>query len=219
MTRDEVCARIAGIGILPAVRTASREGARYAVESVSSGGIPIVELTLTVPHAVDLIAELRSDMPDVVVGAGTVLTADDARRCLGAGALFLSSPGLDREIVDLARQANVAAIPGALTPTEVIMAWKAGADFVKVFPCAPVGGASYIRALKRPLPQVPLIASGGVNQHTATDFIHAGSAALGIGGELIPREAIERRQTDRIHELARRFLHMVQHARQHPNED
>jgi 2-dehydro-3-deoxyphosphogluconate aldolase/(4S)-4-hydroxy-2-oxoglutarate aldolase len=160
---------------------------------------------------------LRRDQPDVVVGAGTVLTTDDARRCLDAGALFLSSPGLDCEIVDLAQRQNVAVIPGALTPTEVNMAWKCGADFVKVFPCAQVGGSSYIRALKRPYPKVPLIASGGVNQNTAMDFIYAGAAALGIGGELIPREAIERRQTDRIHELARRFLHMVQQARQHPN--
>jgi 2-dehydro-3-deoxyphosphogluconate aldolase/(4S)-4-hydroxy-2-oxoglutarate aldolase len=217
MNRDDVRARIAEIGILPAVRTATKEDATYAVESVRSGGIPIVELTLTVPGAVELIAELRERSPEIVVGAGTVLTVEEARQCLDAGALFLSSPGLDREIVDLAQQQNVTMIPGALTPTEVIMAWKCGADFVKVFPCAQVGGAGYIRALKRPFPKVQLIASGGVNQHTASDFIYAGAAALGIGGELIPREAIERRQTDRIHELARRFLHMVKNARQHPS--
>ena len=217
MNRDEVSARIADIGIVPAIRAASREDAAYAVESVSSGGIPIVEITLTVPGAVELIAELRRTRPDVVSGAGTVLTAEDARQCLDAGALFLSSPGFDREIVDLAAQRNVAIIPGALTPTEVTLAWKSGVDFVKIYPCAPVGGASYIRALRRPFPQVPLIASGGVNQHTAGDFIQAGAVALGIGGELIPRDAIERRQTDRIHELARRFLHMVKTARRHPN--
>jgi 2-dehydro-3-deoxyphosphogluconate aldolase/(4S)-4-hydroxy-2-oxoglutarate aldolase len=217
MNRDEVRARIADVGIMPAVRAASREDAVYAVEAVCSGGIPIVELTLTVPGAIELIAELRRNHPDVIVGAGTVLTAEEARQCLDAGALFLSSPGLDREIVELAQQRHVAVIPGALTPTEVILAWKSGVEFVKVFPCAPVGGASYIRALRRPLPHVPLIASGGVNQHTASDFIYAGAVALGIGGELIPRDAIERRQTDRIHELARRFLHMVKHARQHPN--
>jgi 2-dehydro-3-deoxyphosphogluconate aldolase/(4S)-4-hydroxy-2-oxoglutarate aldolase len=202
---------------LPAVRTASREDAEYAVEAVCSGGIPVVELTLTIPGAVELIAELRRSRPDVVVGAGTVLTAEEARQCLEAGALFLSSPGLDREIVELAQTHNIASIPGALTPTEVTMAWKAGVDFIKIFPCAPVGGASYIRSLKRPFPQAPLIASGGVNQHTASDFLYAGAVALGIGGELIPREAIERRQTHRVHELARRFLEMVHRARQHPN--
>ena len=217
MTRDEVRARIADIGIIPAIRSTSRKDAAYAVESVCSGGIPIVELTLTVPGAVELIAELRRNHPDVIVGAGTVLTAEEARQCLQAGALFLSSPGLDVEIVELAQQHRIVAIPGALTPTEVNLAWKAGVDFVKVFPCAQVGGASYIRALKRPFPKVHLIASGGVNQHTASDFIYAGASALGIGGELIPREAIERRQTDRIHELARRFMHMVKQARQHPN--
>jgi len=216
MNRDEVRACIADVGILPAIRAASSEDAVYAVASISTGGIPIVEITLTVPGAVDLIAQLRRTQPALVAGAGTVLTLDQARQSLDAGALFLSSPGFDPEIVALAQTRGVAVIPGALTPTEVTHAWKSGADFVKVYPCAPVGGASYIRALRRPFPHVRLIASGGVNQHTAGDFIQAGAVALGIGAELIPPDAIERRQTDRIHELARRFLHMVQHARRHP---
>jgi len=213
MNREEVRARIVETGVLPAVRTTSREDALYAVNEVARGGIPIAELTLTIPGAVDLIAELRSERPELVIGAGTVLTVEGALQCLDAGALFLSSPGLDLEIVEQARKRNVAVIPGALTPTEVNTAWKAGVDFVKVFPCAPVGGATYIRAIKAPFPHVDLIASGGVNQHTAEDFVLAGAAALGIGRELIPRAAVEHRQTERIHELARRFLLMVHHAR------
>jgi len=213
MNREAVCARIAEVGVLPAVRTTSREDAAYAVTTVAAAGIPIAEITLTIPEASKVIAEMRSHHPELLIGAGTVLTADAARECLDAGARFLSSPGLDLEVVELANRRNVAVFPGALTPTEVMMAWKAGVDYVKVFPCAPVGGANYIRALKRPFPQVPLIASGGVNQHTAEEFILAGAAVLGIGSELIPRAAIEHRQTERIHELARRFLQMVHHAR------
>jgi len=213
MNREEVCAHIAELGVLPAVRTGSREDGMYAVTEVAQGGIPIAELTLTIPGALDLIAELRSTRPELVIGAGTVLTVEDARDSLDAGALFLSSPGLDLDIVEQARKRNVAIIPGALTPTEVNMAWKSGVDFVKVFPCAPVGGAGYIRALKAPFPHIHLIASGGVNQHTAEEFVLAGAAALGIGRELIPRAAVEHRQTERIHELARRFLLMVHHAR------
>lgn len=213
MNREEVRARIGGLGVLPAVRTGSHEDARYAVDEVARGGIPIAELTLTIPGAIDLIAELRRERPELVIGAGTVLTNQAAIDCMDAGALFISSPGLDLEIVELARRRNVATIPGALTPTEVNLARKAGVDFVKVFPCAPVGGATYIRALKAPFPDVDLIASGGVNQHTAEDFVLAGAAALGIGRELIPRAAVEHRQTERIHELARRFLLMVHNAR------
>jgi 2-dehydro-3-deoxyphosphogluconate aldolase/(4S)-4-hydroxy-2-oxoglutarate aldolase len=213
MDRDFVRSRIRHLGILPAVRTTSRDDARYAIDAVASGGIPIAELTLTVSGAVDLIAELRRERPELIIGAGTVLTIAQAKECLEAGAVFLSSPGLDLEIVEMAQKNNVAVIPGALTPTEVNLACKAGVDFVKVFPCAPVGGPSYIRALKAPFRDAALIASGGVNQQNAVDFIYAGAAALGIGGELIPRDAVERRQTDRIHELARRFLTMVEKGR------
>ena len=213
MTREEVRARIAELGVLPAVRTSSREDAVYAVNEVARGGIPIAELTLTIPGAVDLIAELRGQRPELVIGAGTVLTFEQAVECLEAGAAFVSSPGLDLEIVELAQRRNVAVIPGALTPTEVSMAWKAGVDYIKVFPCAPVGGPTYIKALKAPFPEARLIASGGVTQHNAEEFVLAGAAALGIGRELIPRAAVEHRQTERIHELARRFLSMVHHAR------
>jgi 2-dehydro-3-deoxyphosphogluconate aldolase/(4S)-4-hydroxy-2-oxoglutarate aldolase len=141
------------------------------------------------------------------------LDVETAKRCLDAGAKFLTSPGLVLEVVEFAAKNEVAVFPGALTPTEVITAWKAGADMVKVFPCAQVGGDSYIRALKAPLSHIPLIASGGVNQQTALNFILAGAAALGIGGQLIPREALQHRLAEHILELARRFTKLVKDAR------
>jgi 2-dehydro-3-deoxyphosphogluconate aldolase/(4S)-4-hydroxy-2-oxoglutarate aldolase len=213
VTKAQICALIQNIGIVPGIRVSKSEYASFAAEAVNRGGIPIAEITLTVPGAIDVIAHLAQSLPDMVVGAGTVLDAETAARCLDAGAKFLTSPGLVLEVVEFAVKNDVVVFPGALTPTDVITAWKAGADFVKIFPCAPVGGHHYIRALKAPLPQVPLIASGGVNQQTAINFILAGAAALGIGSELMPQEAIQLRQEGRIHELARRFLNMVTYAR------
>ena len=198
---------------MPGVRVSSADDAFFAAETVHRGGIPVVEITVTVPAALDVIADLTRRIPDLVVGAGTILDAEMAKRCVDAGAKFLTSPGLILEVVEFATRNNIAVLPGALTPTEVIMAWKAGADLVKVFPCAQVGGESYIRALKAPLPQVPVVASGGVNQQTALNFILAGAAALGIGGELIPKEAVQQRQAKRILELARRFRLLIKEAR------
>jgi 2-dehydro-3-deoxyphosphogluconate aldolase/(4S)-4-hydroxy-2-oxoglutarate aldolase len=213
MKREEIRARIEEVGIFPAVRVASPDLALFAAESVFEAGIPIVEITMTVPGAVDVIAQLARTYPGLIVGAGTVLDADMAQRSLDAGARFLTSPGLVPEVVEFAQKKNVVIIPGALTPSEVIAAWKAGVDFVKIFPCAPVGGDKYIRALKVPLPQVSLIASGGVNQLTAADFILAGASAIGIGAELMPREALQKRKAEWIHELARRFMGIVRSAR------
>ena len=213
MNRNEIRARIEEVGIFPAVRVNSAELSHFAATSVYEAGIPVVEITLTVPGAVDVIAQLAKQYPDLIVGGGTVLDAEMAKRCLDAGARFLTSPGLVPEVVDFALRSSVVIIPGALTPSEVIAAWKAGVDFVKIFPCAPVGGAKYIRALKIPLPQVPLIASGGVNQLTASDFILAGASAIGIGAELMPREALQTRKKEWIHELARRFSAIVRNAR------
>lgn len=213
MDKQSVCTKIREVGIIPAVRTSLTDDARFAAEAVAKSGIPIVEITMTVPGALDVIAHLVKTLPEVIVGAGTLLDVDTARRCVDAGAGFLTSPGLDVEIVRFAEKQKVASMAGALTPTEVITAWKAGSDFVKVFPCAQVGGESYIRALKGPLPHVPLIAAGGVNQQTASHFILAGAVALGIGRELIPPEALEKREGGRIRELARRFLHFVATAR------
>lgn len=201
------------VGILPAVRVSSAEEAHFAAEAVASGGIPIVEITLTVPRAVELIAHLTHYHPKLLVGAGTVLNVDLAQKSIDAGASFLTSPGLNLKVVEFAARNDVAVLPGALTPTEVIEAWDAGSDFVKVFPCADVGGERYIKALKQALPQIPLIAAGGVNQQTACNYIIAGATALGIGSELIPPEAIERRQAKRIKELSLRFSGFVKNGR------
>ena len=213
MTKKEVCKFITEIGIIPAIRVSSGDDAHFAAESVARGGIPIVEITLTVPGAVELIAHLVRYHPKIIVGAGTLLDTETARRCVDAGASFLTAPGFDARIVEFAAKENVAILPGALTPTEVVAAWQAGSDFVKVFPCAQVGGDKYIKALNAALPQIPLIAAGGVNQQTAAGFILAGATAIGVGTELIPTEAIERRQAERIRELALRFTGFVKDAR------
>ena len=214
MTRDEVRARITEIGIIPALRVSQPEQAVFGAEVVNHAGIPIAEITNTVPEAVKVISELTRRFPHMVVGAGTVLDVDTARRCLDAGARFLTSPGLVMEVLEFALQNGVVCFPGALTPSEVITAWKAGVDFVKIFPCAPLDGPIYIRSLKVPLPQIPLIATGGVNQSTAADFILAGATAIGVGQELIPKEALEDRKEGQIRELARRYLNLVKFARE-----
>lgn len=198
---------------MPSVRVNASELARYAAETVYAAGIPVIEITMTTPGALDVINEVATRYPDMAVGAGTVLDDVLARRAIEAGARFLTSPGFVPEVVAYARKADVVVFPGALTPTEVIAAWKAGSDFVKIFPTTPVGGVQYIRALKVPLPQIPLIVSGGVNQLTALDFIVAGASAIGVGGELLPIEALTFRQENRIHELARRFINMVKEGR------
>jgi 2-dehydro-3-deoxyphosphogluconate aldolase / (4S)-4-hydroxy-2-oxoglutarate aldolase len=213
MTREEVRAKIEEIGLLPSVRVNTQELARFAAETVYSAGIPIVEITLTVPGALEVVSDLARRYPDMAVGAGTILTEDMARRCIDAGARFLTSPGFIPEVVACAKKAGVVVFPGAMTPTEIIAAWKAGSDFVKIFPTTPVGGVQYVRALKIPLPQIPLIVSGGVNQATAHEFILAGATALGVGGELLPLEALNFRQENRIHELARRFITKVKEGR------
>ncbi len=213
MKKEEVLAKIHEIGIMPGIRTSSAEDGRFAAEAIAQGGIPIVEITMTVPKAIDVISDMVRNSPNVIVGAGTVLDLETARRCIAAGAGFLTSPGLNLKIVEFAVKENILIVAGAMTPTEVIDAWQAGSELVKVFPCAPIGGPSYIRALKGPFPQVPIIAAGGVNQETAADFILAGAAALGIGGRLIPKAAIEHRQPEQISELARRFLRIVKTAR------
>jgi 2-dehydro-3-deoxyphosphogluconate aldolase / (4S)-4-hydroxy-2-oxoglutarate aldolase len=215
MDKSAVRARIEEVGIIPSIRTASAGDARFAAEAISGAGVPIVEITMTVPGALQVIAALARDLPDLVVGAGTVLDMEMARGCVDAGARFLTSPGLDLQIVKFALQAQVLVLPGALTPTEVTAAWRSGADLIKIFPCAQLGGDGYIRALKAPFPTVPLIAAGGVNQHTAADFIRAGAVAIGVGTELIPKRAVEQRRVEWIVELARRFLSLVKDARGH----
>jgi 2-dehydro-3-deoxyphosphogluconate aldolase/(4S)-4-hydroxy-2-oxoglutarate aldolase len=213
MKKETVRAIIEEVGILPSVRLNSADLARFAAETLYSAKIPVVEITLTTPGALDIINELVNRYPDMVVGAGTVLNELAARASVDAGARFITCPGFVPEVVAHARNSNIVVFPGALTPTEVIAAWNAGSDFVKIFPAAPVGGVQYVKALKVPFPQIPLIATGGVNQLTARDFILAGASAIGVGGELLPLEALTFRQEYRIHELARRFMTMVKEGR------
>jgi 2-dehydro-3-deoxyphosphogluconate aldolase/(4S)-4-hydroxy-2-oxoglutarate aldolase len=215
MTKTEVRARIEQFGIIPGIRVSAAGRARYAAEAVYRAGLPIAEVTMTVPGAIDVVSHLTRAIPDMIVGAGTALDVEAARRCLDTGARFLTGTGLVMEVVEFALKQDVVVFPGAFTPTEVIAAWKSGADFVKVFPCAPVGGPNYIRALKVPFPQVPLIATGGENQQTAGAFIQAGATALGIGAELIPSEALDEQKEEQIQGLARRFLTLVKDARNH----
>ena len=214
MDKQKVRDRIVEIGVVPVVRASSPREARMAADAVCEGGIPIAEITMTVPGAVEVIRELtRSGPGDVLVGAGTVLNVEAAKRCLDAGAEFLVSPGLNLEVIQLAAKEGKLMMAGALTPTEVITAWEAGSDFVKVFPCGQVGGAKYIKALKGPLPQVPLVPTGGVNLSTAAEFVEAGAAALGVGGELVPAGALRSGKPEIIIENARKFLAIVKEAR------
>jgi 2-dehydro-3-deoxyphosphogluconate aldolase/(4S)-4-hydroxy-2-oxoglutarate aldolase len=215
MTKEENRKRIAEVGIIPVVRASSAHQALLAVEAIRAGGISIVEVTMTVPSAIEVIEQLaKTAGSDVLIGAGTVLDAQTAQQCLDAGAEFLVSPGFDAQTVKFAREKGILVIPGALTPTEIIMAWNAGGDLIKIFPCGTVGGAKYIKALKGPLPQVPMIPTGGVNLDTAADFILAGAEALGVGGELVSASALKSGKTNEITDAARRFVAIVREARQ-----
>jgi 2-dehydro-3-deoxyphosphogluconate aldolase/(4S)-4-hydroxy-2-oxoglutarate aldolase len=214
MNKEELRNQVEQIGLVPVIRTSSAEDARFAVDEVSHAGIPLIEVTMTVPGAIDVIRELAKKVPDVVLGAGTVVDRDTARQCIDAGAQFISSPALDVPTVELvAKNPRVIMMAGALTPTEILTAWKAGADFVKVFPCSLVGGDNYIRALKRPFPDIRFIAGGGVTQQNASQYLLAGVAALSIGKEIIPRESMLLHKPDRIRELTRRFATIVRSSR------
>ena len=214
MNKQQVRSRIEQIGIVPVIRASSEREAHIAAEAVCKGGIPIVEITMTCPGAINVIRDLtKTQGSEILIGAGTVLNAEDARRSLDAGAQFLVSPGFNRATVEFAARESKLIMAGALTPTEIIEAWTAGSDLVKVFPCGQVGGAKYIKALQGPLPQIPLVPTGGVNLSTAADFIEAGAAALGIGGELVQAEALKSNKPEQIVETARKFLDIVASAR------
>jgi 2-dehydro-3-deoxyphosphogluconate aldolase/(4S)-4-hydroxy-2-oxoglutarate aldolase len=214
MTRDEVARKICEIGVVPVVRATSARHAQMAAEAVCAGGIPIAEVTMTVPGAIELIAQLANHIgSEVLIGAGTVLDAPTATRCLDAGAQFVVSPGFDPETIRFVKSRDVLMMAGALTPTEVISAWKAGSDFVKIFPCGSMGGAKYIKALKGPLPHVPMIPTGGVNLETAADLIRAGAEALGIGGELVSAAALASGNTKPITAAARNYVDIVKETR------
>lgn len=214
MSRAEVLRRIAEVGLVPVVRAQSADEAMRAIDAIREGGVPILEITMTVPGAIGLIeAVAKRYGSEVLIGAGTVLDAETARACILSGAQFIVSPSLNLDTIAACRRYSVPVMPGALTPTEVVSAWTAGADVVKVFPCGAVGGASYIKALKAPLPQIELLPTGGVSLKTAADFIKAGSMALGVGADLVDLQAIRDGKASVVTERAREFARIVKEAR------
>lgn len=214
MDKSEVVQTIRDVGIIPVVRAQSADEAMMAIDAIREGGISLLEITMTVPGAVGVIEKVSNRYgSEALVGAGTVLDGETARACILAGAQFVVSPSLNLETIEVCRRYGVAVMPGALTPTEVVQAWSAGADFVKVFPAGAVGGPSYIKALKAPLPQIELIPTGGVSLKTAADFIKAGASALGVGADLVDPKAIREGQAHIITERAREFVRIVREAR------
>ena len=214
MEKFLVLKRIEEVGIIPVVRAESEVLAIAVAKSISNAGIPILEITMTVPGAVKIIKKLCRDYGDeVLIGAGTVLDSEAARACIDAGAQFIVSPTLNMQTVELCKQQEIAVFPGALTPTEVVSAWQAGADAVKVFPCSAVGGAKYLQALKAPLPQINLIPTGGVSLSTAKDFIAAGAWALGVGSDLVNSKAINAGDYDSVASTARSYVAAVREVR------
>ena len=211
---EDVIRRIGEIGIVPVVRASSVEEANRAVEAICAGGIPVVEITMTVPNAISVIRELvQRRGGDVLIGAGTVTNADQAESCLRAGAQFLVSPGFAVSVLSVARANAKLAIPGALTPTELMNAQDHGARLVKIFPCGNVGGPKYLKSLKAPFPQASLIPTGGVNASSAADFIAAGAFALGVGADLVDATALREGNLEKITAAARELVTAVLNAR------
>ena len=214
MNKTEVIKQIKDIGLIPVVRATSADEAMRAIDAIREGGVSVLEITMTVPGAVGVIEQLTKKYgSDVLVGAGTVLDAETARACMLSGAQFIVSPALNMETIECCRRYGVAVMPGALTPTEIVQAWTAGADLVKVFPAGALGGASYLKALKAPLPHIELVPTGGVSLKTAADFIKAGASALGVGADLVDLKAIRDGQASVITERAKQFVQIVREAR------
>ena len=215
MTKAEVLGRIHEVGLLPVLRASSLEEALALAAAIEAGGVTVLEVTMTVPGAVELIRRLVAEAGDrLLIGAGTVLDAEKARECMDAGAQFIVSPALNVETIKVCNREGVAVLPGALTPTEILTAWQAGADVVKVFPASAVGGAKYLKAIKAPLPQIELVPTGGVSLATAQEFLEAGAFALGVGGELVDAGAIRAGKPEVVTENARKYLAIVRAARE-----
>jgi 2-dehydro-3-deoxyphosphogluconate aldolase/(4S)-4-hydroxy-2-oxoglutarate aldolase len=204
--KADVLKHIRSTGLLPVLRADSPEQGFALAEAILEGGVDVLEVTMTVPGAVSLITRLVKEKPSILIGAGTVLDAETARACVGEGAQFIVSPAFDAKTVEFCRKEEIAVLPGALTPTEVIAAWNAGADIIKVFPASAMGGASYLRSLRAPLPQIKVIPTGGVSLATAMDFLEAGAYALGIGADLVNTKAIAAGTPEVVTEQARRYM-------------
>jgi 2-dehydro-3-deoxyphosphogluconate aldolase/(4S)-4-hydroxy-2-oxoglutarate aldolase len=211
---EDVIRKVGEIGIIPVVRAASVEEANRAVEAICAGGIPVVEITMTVPNAITVIRELvQRRGGDVLIGAGTVTNAEQAESCVRAGAQFLVSPGLSTSVLSVARVNNRLAIPGALTPTELMNAQELGARLIKVFPCGNLGGPKYLKSLKAPFPHAQLIPTGGVNAANAAEFLAAGAYALGVGADLIDAVALREGNLEKIIAAAKELVQAVALAR------
>jgi 2-dehydro-3-deoxyphosphogluconate aldolase / (4S)-4-hydroxy-2-oxoglutarate aldolase len=214
MNARQILSAITDAGIVPVVRTSTAEEAMQAVEAIYNGGVRAAEITMTVPGAVRALEKLADRFGNkILLGAGTVLDPETARICMLAGAEFLVCPSLRISTIEIAKRYSKVVCPGALTPTEVLAAWEAGADAVKVFPCGNVGGAKYIKALKGPFPQIEMIPTGGVNLETVGDFLKAGSCAVGVGGELVDARCMKEGRWSEIENRARQFIAAIAAAR------
>lgn len=214
MNKQEILRKVRSVGLVPVVRASSAEEAISVVDAIKAGGVLVLEITMTVPGAINVIERVADRYGDeVIVGAGTVLDAETARTCILAGARFIVSPSLNLDTIEICHRYSIAVFPGALTPTEVVAAWQAGADIVKIFPCGAVGGAKYLKSLKAPLPQVEMIPTGGVSLTTAAEFIQAGACALGVGADLVDLKAIRNGEAGKVTETARAYVTAIQEAR------
>ncbi len=213
MTKPEVLAAMKNIGLVPVLRADSVPKALALAEAIAAGGVTVLEITMTVPGAIHVMRKLAETRPDILIGAGTVLDPETARMCILEGAQFVVSPALNLATIEMCHRYSIAALPGALTPTEIVTAWQAGADVVKVFPASSMGGASYLRSIKAPLPQVELIPTGGVSLATAEDFLKAGAFALGVGADLVDAKAMAEGRPEAVTESARKYLAIVKKFR------
>jgi 2-dehydro-3-deoxyphosphogluconate aldolase/(4S)-4-hydroxy-2-oxoglutarate aldolase len=206
-TTGQILERVA---LIPVLRARNAGQAHAVVQAMLAGGVTVVEVTMTVPGAVDLLAELKAEYPgQLLLGSGTVTTGAQAEATIDAGAEFVVSPSFHPDVIAATKARKKLSIPGALTPTEVITAWEAGADYVKIFPCSAMGGASYLKSLLAPFPQLKLIPTGGVTHHTATSFLEAGARALGVGSDLVNLAAIDEGRPEVITAAARIYLQVI----------
>ncbi len=213
LPREEAISAILEIGVVAVIRLDSATQLLAAAEAIRAGGIQAIEFTMTTPGALDLLEEAARSMNEsTILGAGTVLDPETARAAILAGAKFIVAPNLNLDVVAMSRRFSVAVIPGALTPTEIVVAWEAGADIVKIFP-ASIGGPELIKALRGPLPHIKMIPTGGVDLETVGAFIKAGSSAVAVGGNLVDKEAIKRGELHKITNLAKQYVEKVQQAR------
>jgi 2-dehydro-3-deoxyphosphogluconate aldolase / (4S)-4-hydroxy-2-oxoglutarate aldolase len=209
MQKAAVLKALKEIGLVPVLRAESVEKALALAEAIAAGGVTVLEITMTVPGAIQVMRQLAEKRPDILIGAGTVLDAETARMCILEGAKFVVSPALNLGTIEMCHRYTIPVLPGALTPTEIITAWQAGADVVKVFPCSAVGGAKYLQAIKAPLPQVDLIPTGGVSLATAAEFLAAGAFALGVGSDLVNAKAMAEGKPEVVTETAKKYLEIV----------